>query len=141
VTYWAEVFLGVIAVATLASALVHVATLVGVAVVTRRIMQLVEDIERRLEPAFAHLDAIGKDASRASALAVAQAERVDRLLAGAAARVDDAIGSVQGGLRVPGREVRALLTGLRAALVSLREMRAEGRRRGPGGEDENALFI
>jgi hypothetical protein len=141
VTLWAEVFLGVIAAATLASALVHVATLVGAAVLARRITQLVDDVERQIKPAFSHLDAIGKDASRASALAVAQVERVDGLVASAAVRVDEALEIMQDGLRIPGREARALLSGLRAALLSLRELRTNGRRRPGRGEDEDALFI
>jgi len=141
VTFWAEVFLGVIAAATLASALVHVATLVGAAVLARRITQLVDDVERQIKPAFSHLDAIGKDASRASALAVAQVERVDGLVASAAVRVDEALEIMQDGLRIPGREARALLSGLRAALLSLRELRTNGRRRPGRGEDEDALFI
>jgi hypothetical protein len=140
VTSWAEVFLGVIAVATLATAIMQIAALVGAAVLARRMTHLVEDVERQLHPLFTHIDSIGRDASRASALALAQVERADELLAGFAARVDTTLDQVQTGLRVPGREVRALLTGLRAALLSLRELRADGRRRGRG-DDEDALFI
>jgi hypothetical protein len=140
VTFWAEVFLGVIAVATLATAIMQIATLVGAAVLARRLMRLVEDVERQLRPLFTHIDAIGRDASRASSLALAQVERADQLLAGVAARVDETLDNVQSGLRVPGREARALLTGLRAAMLSLRELRADGRRR-RRADDEDALFI
>jgi hypothetical protein len=138
VTGWAEVFLGVIAAATLASAIVHVATLVGAAVLARRVMQLVDDVEQEMKPLFARLDAIGKDATRASALAVAQVERADRLLTTFASHVDQALDNVQDGLRVPGREARALMSGLRAALLSLRSVRGSRSRR---AEDEEALFI
>ncbi len=139
-TSWAEVFLGVIAVATLASAIVHIATLVGAAFLARRITQLVEDVEREIKPVFGRLDAIGKDASRASALAVAQVERADRLLAVFAVRVEEGLDALQDGLRIPGREARALMSGIRAALLSLRDLRSDGRR-GARGDDEDALFI
>lgn len=140
-TFWAEVFLGVIAVATLASALMQIATLVGAAVLARRLTHLVEDVERRLQPVFGHLDTVGKDAARASALAVAQVERADQLLSGFAERVDDALDEVQSGLRVPAREARALVAGLRAALLSLQSLRGGGRHRGARRDDEDALFI
>jgi hypothetical protein len=140
VTFWAEVFLGVIAVATLASAIMQIATLVGAAVLARRLAHLVEDVERQLRPTLLHIESVGRDAARASALAVAQVERADEMLAGFAARVDETLDDLQGSLSIPGREARALLSGLRAALLSLRELRTEGRRRGRA-EGDDALFI
>jgi hypothetical protein len=41
----------------------------------------------------------------------------------------------------PAREGRALLTGLRAAIQALRELRQDARSRQSRSEDEDALFI
>ena len=86
---WRDVFLGVIAVATLATPIVQIGVhrRRGPAGPPRR-PQLVEQIERELTPLFGHLNAIGRDASRAAALATAQVERADQLFADVAQRLE-----------------------------------------------------
>ncbi len=133
----AETLLGVIAVATLVIAIVHVGVLVAAGVLARRLMRLVDEFEDRMRPLFGHLDSIGKDATRVSSLAAAQVERVDQLFADLAVRVDETVDNVQAGLKVPAREGRAFFSALRAAARALQE----GRRRSRRGDDEDALFI
>jgi hypothetical protein len=133
----AEVMLAVIALATLVIAIVQVGVLVAAGVLARKLTRMVDDVEDGLRPLFAHLDAIGKDAARASSVAVAQVERVDQLVSELAVRMDETVGSVQAGLKVPGREARALLTALRAALTAVQEARRRARR----ADEEDPLFI
>jgi hypothetical protein len=133
----AEVMLAVIALATLVIAIVQVGVLVAAGVLARKLTRMVDDVEDGLRPLFAHLDAIGKDAARASSVAVAQVERVDQLVSELAVRMDETVGSVQAGLKVPGREARALLTALRAALTAVQEARRRARR----PDEEDPLFI
>ena len=78
---WAELFLGVIAAATLVTAITHVGVLVAAGLLARRIRRLTDKIDRELTPFFEHVNAIGRDASRAASLAAAQVERADRLFA------------------------------------------------------------
>ena len=78
-TVWSEIFLGVIAVATLAMAIVLVGVLVAASRLARRVGRILDQLELELKPLFVHLNAIGRDASRAAALATAQVERVDRV--------------------------------------------------------------
>jgi len=141
VSAWSDVFLGVIAVATLIMAVVQIGVIVAAGRLARRVDRLADQVERELKPLFAHLDALGKDASRAAGLAVAQVERVDRLFADLAVRIEQSFASLQTAMLGPAREGRAVLAGLRAALAALRSGRDDGRVRPSRGEDEDALFI
>jgi hypothetical protein len=138
---WHDVFLGVIAAATLLIAVGQIAVMVAAGRMARRLEQVVQQFERDVKPLFGHLNAIGRDASRAAALAAAQVERADRLFSDIASRVDYALNTVQASIRGPAREGRALMSGFRAAMQAIRELRRNGRTRQGRGDDEDALFI
>jgi hypothetical protein len=140
VSAWSQVFLGTIAVATLAMAVAQVGVLIAAALLARRVARLLDQVERELKPAFGHANAIAKDASRAVALATAQVERADQLLGSLAQQVETTLVNVQASLGVPAREGRAILSALRAALHAVREARRNTRTR-RRGDDEDALFI
>jgi hypothetical protein len=141
VTAKTEIFLGVIAVATLAIAIVQIGIIVAAGMLTRRILRLADRVEREITPLFGHLNAIGRDASRAAALATVQVERADRLFSDIAVRIEQTMDVVQSSLRAPVREGRALLGAFLAGLRAVREMRHGARRRQGRTEDEEALFI
>jgi hypothetical protein len=132
-------FLGIIAVATLAIALAQIGVVVLAGLAARRVTKLAETVEQELKPIFGHLDAIGRDASRAAALATLQVERADKLFADVAGRVDEALNNVQASIGTPAREGRALLSAFRAAIQAIREVR-QGRAQARS-EDDDALFI
>jgi len=140
VSAWADVFLGIIAVATLAIAIVQVGVIVAAGRLARRMETLAEQIERDVKPLFGHLNAIGHEASRAAALATAQVERADRLFADVAQRVELAMNNVHGTLGAPAREARAIFSAFKAVIQVIREMRRD-RSRQRRSEDEDALFI
>ena len=96
---------------------------------------------RDVKPLLGHLNAIGRDASRAAALAAVQVERADQLLSEIASRVDYALDAVRASIRRPAREGRALLRAFGAAMQAIRELRRYGHTRRGRGEDEDALFI
>ena len=60
---WRDVFLGVIAVATLAIAVAQIGVIIAAGLMARRVGRMVEQIERDVKPLFGHLNAIGADAS------------------------------------------------------------------------------
>ena len=132
----AEIFLGVIAVATLAMAIVQVGVIVVAGLLARRMMRLVDQVERDLQPLLANVNAIGRDAARAAAVAAAQVDRVDRLINDLVGRVEETVTSLQGA--GPARKGRAMVAALRAAVGALRDARRARQRR---GDDEDALFI
>jgi hypothetical protein len=136
-----EVFLGVIAVATFAIALAQIGLAVAMGLAVRRVAKLAESLERELKPLFGHLNAIGRDASRAAALATAQVERADKLFSDVALRVDEALNNVQAAVGKPAREGRAILSAFRAAIQAIRDIRQNGRSRQGRPDEEDALFI
>ena len=135
---WGVVFLGINPLATLATAVAHVGLHVAVGLLVRRMTHLVERMENDLKPMFEHLNAIGRDASRAASLATAQVERLDRGLNELIQRVEGLLGAVQG--MVSGRvgEAGAFFTALRAFFGAFRPGRQQRRAR---AEDEEAMFI
>lgn len=137
---WRDVFLGVIAVATLAIAIAQIGVIIAAGLMARRVGRMVDQIERDVKPLFGHLNAIGGDASRAVALAAAQVERADRLFGDVALRVEQTMNAVQESIGGPAREGRALMGAFRAALQAIRDLR-NGRARQGRGDDDDALFI
>ena len=135
-----DVFLGTIAVATLAMAIAQLGVLIAAGLLARRVYRLLSQVERDLRPAFEHVNAIAKDASRAVSLATAQVERADQLLGAVAMQIETALSGLQASLGAPAREGRALLGALRAALAAIREVRRNPRSRRRSEEDD-ALFI
>ena len=138
---WRDVFLGVIAVATLAIALAQIAVIVAAASAAKRLSQMADTFEREVKPLVGHLNAIGRDAARAAQLATAQVERADKLFADVAQRFEQTLSAVDASISGPAREGRALLSAFRAAFQALRELRRDGRGRQGRGDDEDALFI
>jgi len=141
VIVWRDVFLAVIAVATVAIAVAQVAVILAAASAAKRLGRLADTFEREVKPLVGHLNAIGRDAARAAQLATAQVERADRLFADVAQRIEQTLAGVEASISAPAREGRALLSAFRAAFQALRELRRDGRRRQGRGDDEDALFI
>ena len=69
---WTDIFLGVIAVATLITAILQVGVLVAAGRLAMRLMRLVDRLELEMKPLLCHLEASGRDAARATSLAAAQ---------------------------------------------------------------------
>lgn len=138
---WTDVFLGVIAVATLSTAIVQIAVIVAAGRAAKRMADVVDRFSQDVKPIIGQLNAMGRDASRATALAVAQVERADRLFTDVALRVDETLSSVQASIGKPAREGRAMWTAFRVAFDVIREMRRSGRSRSNRSDDEDALFI
>ena len=136
---WAVFFLGVIAAATLVTAILQVALMLYAGRLARRLARLVDDIERELKPLFASANAVGRDAARVASLAVSQMERADHLFANVAAKVEETVAVVQRTMIAPAREGMALLAGLRAALAALRGLRAPAQEK--RADEEETLFI
>ena len=136
-----EIFLGLIAAATVVMAIVQVSVIIAAGLLARRVNRLVAYIEHELKPLFAHLNTIGRDGSRAASLAVAQVERADRLVGDLAQKIEQMLTTVQAALLTPAREGFAVLSALRAVMSALRDLRSHPGARPRRGDDEDALFI
>ena len=85
-SFWAELFLGVIALATLTMAAIQVAVIFYGWSVARRVERLLTQVDRQLAPMSQNLNAIVRDAARISSMAAGQVERVDRVVSDLAER-------------------------------------------------------
>lgn len=136
-----ELFLGIIAFAVLAMAMIQVGAIIVAARLARRVDRLASQIEQDIKPVFANLRTLTAEAARAASLTAAQVERADRLFGDLAQRVDQTLTTLQQNILRPARQGFAWIAGLRAALAALRDLR-EGVRKHPAAvEEEDVLFI
>jgi hypothetical protein len=141
VSFWAEVFLGVIALATLTMAAIQVAVISYGWTVARRIDRMLGQVEQEMKPLAENVNAIARDAARISALAAGQVERVDRLVTDLTLRIEHTATTVQDAVLKPLREGAAVMAGVKAVIEVFRELtkRPGGGRNRP--DEEDALFI
>lgn len=137
---WNEVFLGVIALATLVMALIQVGAVVFAARLGRQVQQLMVIVQQDIRPLIARANGIAEEASKTAALATAQAQKLDRLVTDLTRRADETSAIVQEAIIAPAREGLALVAAVKAGFAALRSMR-DARGRSGGVEDEDALFI
>jgi hypothetical protein len=140
VTGWSEVFLGVIAAATVVMAAIQVGLIVALLRAMRQAQQTLQSVQQEVKPLLAKATEVAGEASRTAALATIQAEKVDRLLTDLARRVEETATIVQHAIVTPAREGMALVAGLKAGLAALRGFR-EMRERRRQAEEEDPLFI
>jgi hypothetical protein len=137
---WNDVFLGVIAAATLVMALIQVGAIVFAARLAGRVQQLAATVQQDIKPLIARANAIAEDASRTAAIATAQAQKIDALVTQLTRRVDETAAVIQEAVVAPAREGLALIAALKAGFGALRGLR-DLRGRPARTEDEDALFI
>lgn len=135
---WATVFLGIIALSTLMTAVLQVVLLVAAAQLVRRITTLVGSLDREIRPIIADVSSIARDASRVASLAAAQVERADQLLNLAVGRIEELLSHMQTLVVSTLREGNALMMGVRAVMAAIRAFQGRKRRR---PDDDEALFI
>ncbi len=137
---WGTVFLGVIAAATLAMAVLQVGAVIAAARLAKRVERLADEMHAEIKPLVARAHAIAEDAQRAASLAAAQVERVDALMSDLTRRVDETAGVLQRAIVAPAREGMAVIAGLKAGFALLRGSRQPAAGAGRFDE-EDALFI
>ena len=135
---WQLVCLATIAVTTVVMAAVQVVVLLQTARLARQAAEAAEEMRRELRPLIAKAHRIADDAGRATALALEQVERVDRILTTTVTRIDEIVGAVHGALVEPLKQGAVWLSLLRTAMSFLGRGRTEGR---SNREDEDALFV
>jgi hypothetical protein len=138
VTDWQLVWLGTIAIAVAVMAALQIAA-AGVLIKTiLQALRTIQKLERDLTPLLEKANRIADDAARTSALAAAQAERIDALVTSATDRVDETLDIVQRAIVDPIRQGTAFISGLRAVIAAFRGWREHDR---PAREEDDALFI
>ncbi len=140
-----EVFLGIIAVAVAVMALVQVGAIVAGVRLARRVDRVTAQLEQDVKPLLDHLTTISGEAAKATALATAQVERIDKTISHLLARVDQTVAAAQHIVTGPARNGLAVVAGVKAAMGAFQSLREASRRRSavrhPVPEDEESLFI
>jgi hypothetical protein len=141
VSDWGTVFLGIIAVATLAMAVLQVGAVIAAMRLAKRVERLADELHGEVKPLIARAHAVAQDAQRAASLAAAQMERVDGLMLDLSRRVDETAGVLQDALIRPAREGLAIIAGLKAGFEMLRARRGAAPSGSGRFDEEDALFI
>jgi hypothetical protein len=136
----AVMFLGIIAVATLVTAVGQVVFAIVMARLAKRIEGVVDSIDRDIRPLIANANAVAANAARVSEVAVDQMERADRVFTDLAHRIENTSRLVQGTILAPAREGRALLAAIGAAIGVVRDGRLARASQAAADEDD-PLFI
>jgi len=135
-----DVFIGIIAVATLVMALVQVAFIAYGWTIARRLSRMLDQVEHELKPVLDSVSSIARDAARASSLAVVQVERVDRLCTYLTDRVEQTATTFERAILTPLREGAAVIAGSKAVLAIFKNMMGRTTS-SPRSEEEDTLFI
>lgn len=139
-----EALLAVIAVAVMVMAVVQVGAIVAGVRAARRLEEITQEIRTEIRPVVANLATLTAEAHRAANLATAQMERLDRLFGELVQRVERTVASAQQALAGPAREGMAIVSGIRAAVAAIQDLRETTRRRSARAvpfEEEESLFI
>jgi hypothetical protein len=140
-SFWAELFLGIIAAATLVMALVQISVVVYGWMLARRVSRLVAQIEQEMKPLADSLNAMARDAARATAVAADRVERIDTLFSDLIARIEQTASALQHAVVTPLRDGAAVMAGVRTALEVFRELTRRPGTSRTRTEEEDALFI
>lgn len=138
---WSDVFLGVIAGATLLMALIQVGAIIAALRLARQAQQMMMSVQQEVRPLIARASAIAEEASRTVALATTQAQKVDRLVTDLSQRVEETAAVLQEAIITPARQGLAVFAAIKAGLGALRGLRNLGPRDGRHADEEDPLFI
>jgi hypothetical protein len=137
---WSDVFLGVIAVATLMMAVIQVGAIIAALRLARQAQQVITSVQQEVRPLVARAHAIVEEASRTVAIATSQAQKLDRVVTDLSRRVEETAAVLQDAIVTPAREGMAIVAAIKAAFATLRGLR-DLRPRNGHSDDEDPLFI
>lgn len=138
-TDWQLVWLAVMALSLVVMAAMQVGLALIALRVAKQITATTDELRREVRPLIEKTHRIVDDAGRATALAAAQVERLERLIIATTARVDETVSVVQNAIIQPVRQGAAVVAAFRAAFSVFRAFRGDGSR--SSREDEDALFV
>ena len=136
-----EVFLGIIALATLAMAVLQIGAALAVSRLARDAQKTFTSVQDDVKPLIAKVSALADEANKTASLAKVQVEKIDVLVTTLTRRIDETSVVVQQAVMTPAREGLAILAAVRAGLGALRGFRDMAPGQGRHAEDEDPLFI
>jgi biopolymer transport protein ExbB/TolQ len=136
----ASTSLVVMAWALVVMAVVQVSVLIAVAVMARKTVASLQQMQRDVQPLIEKAHRIADDAAKASALTLKQVERIDDLVTATSEQLDDMFGTVRSAIVEPLQKGTAIVAGFRAAMTVVRDWLQQRPRR-EVRDDEDGLFV
>jgi hypothetical protein len=140
VNEWSGLFLAVMAVSLAIMAAIQIGLIVVGLRLAKQVAAATSQLQQEIRPLIHKANLIADDAARATTLAVAQVERVDRFMATTASRLDDTIGSIQSIVSGPVGQGAAAISAFRAVMSAVSDWKGRRRQR-RAHDDEDALFV
>ena len=138
---WSELFLGIIALATLMMALLQLGAIVAVGRLAREAQKTLASVQQDVKPLVSRVSAIADEASKTATIATAQAEKIDQLVTDLTRRIEETSIVVQQAVVTPAREGIAIVAALKAALGAVRGLHGMRPGQSRHAEEEDPLFI
>jgi hypothetical protein len=135
-----NVLLGIIAMAVLVMAILQVVAAIMAAKAVKRMSEAIGRLDADVRPIVSNLQQITNDAARATALAAAQVERIDRVMGDVSRHVEQTAKAIPL-LIESARDGFTVLGGLKAVVNAFREMRRTRDPKPASVDEEDALFI
>jgi uncharacterized protein YoxC len=141
-----DLFLGIIAVSVLAMAVGQVAAVIMAVRAVRQMGETLGRLEQTIRPIVTNVERMSADVARATTIATAQVERVERMMDDVTRRVDETVTAVQDTILGPARSGMAIVKGVKAVLSAFLDRGPRGSRPrvqeppAPAAEDD-ASFI
>lgn len=132
--------LGIIALSVFVMATLQVAAVIIAARAVRRMADAVSRLDADVRPIVSNLQQITSDAARATSLAAAQVERIDRVMGDVSKHVEQTAKAIPL-LIESARDGFTVLGGLKAVVNAFREMRRTKEQKPSSVDEEDALFI
>jgi hypothetical protein len=129
------IWFALIAIALLTMAVVQVATALQIARTAKEVSRTAVELRKDLRPLIDKVSRIADDAARGTALAVAQVERIDKVLGTATAQLDDTLKTIKQAVVEPMRQGSLVLAVVKAVIAGFRR---PARRE---AEEEDPLFV
>jgi uncharacterized membrane protein YczE len=140
VSEWSSVWLAVIAISVALMAAIQIGAILIAIKLGRQLAVTTDELRKEIRPLMDKMNRVADEAVRTTALAAAQVERVDRLLATTAVRVEEAVSILRNAMGGPVRQGAAAFMAVRAVIGAFRQWQNRGAK-GATRDDEDALFV
>lgn len=135
-----NLLLGIIALAVLVMAVLQVYAAILVSRAAGRMAEALGRLDADVRPIVNNLQQITSDAARATALAAAQVERIDKVMGDVSRHVEQTARAIPL-LVESARDGFSVIGGLKAVVSAFREMRRTRHQKSSSVDEEDALFI
>ncbi len=137
-TDWQVIFLGIMAAALVAMAVMQLVMSLALLRASREVATAVREMQRDMRPLIDKATRMTDDAARVTQLALTQIERVDHLVATFSTRVEETASLVQGAIAGPLQHGVTLVAAFRGVMAAIRDWQG---RQPATRDDEDPLFV